>query len=109
MPGRSWVASSLVSRPEIFCWVFSGRTPRSLMLFVGQILVSAVHRSTSAWRSMGDGPPSGHAVLMARFEAKLWPCESNSTRDRTATRARRGPVRSGRIRKASPVMALVRR
>src|SRR6266705_2735993 len=34
MSSRSWVASSLVSRPDIFCWVFSGRTPRSLM-FVG--------------------------------------------------------------------------
>lgn len=24
------VASSLVTRPEIFCWVLTGRTPRSL-------------------------------------------------------------------------------
>ena len=34
------MTSSLARRPEIFCWVFSGRTPRSLMLFVGQMLVS---------------------------------------------------------------------
>jgi len=27
-------------RPEIFCWVVWGRTPRSLMSFAGQILVS---------------------------------------------------------------------
>jgi hypothetical protein len=27
------VTSSLARRPEIFCWVFRGRTPRSLMLF----------------------------------------------------------------------------
>jgi hypothetical protein len=27
------VTSSLARRPEIFCWVFGGRTPRSLMLF----------------------------------------------------------------------------
>jgi hypothetical protein len=33
MSRRSWVTSSLARRPEIFCWVFSGRTPRSLMLF----------------------------------------------------------------------------
>ena len=44
MSSRSWVVSSLVSRPETFCWVFVGRTPRSLMLFVGQIAVSAVNR-----------------------------------------------------------------
>ena len=41
------MVSSLARRPEIFCWVFSGRTPRSLMLFVGQMPVSAVKRSTS--------------------------------------------------------------
>jgi hypothetical protein len=35
MSRRSWVTSSLARRPEIFCWVFSGRTPCSLMLFVG--------------------------------------------------------------------------
>jgi hypothetical protein len=33
MSSLSWVVCSLVRRPEIFCWVFSGRTPRSLMLF----------------------------------------------------------------------------
>src|SRR5271165_4242878 len=51
MSSRSWVASSLVSRPEIFCWVLVGRTPRSLMLFVGQIMVSVVNWSTSSSRS----------------------------------------------------------
>jgi hypothetical protein len=30
----------------------TGRTPRSLMLFVAQMLVSAVQRSTSPWRSL---------------------------------------------------------
>jgi hypothetical protein len=40
MSSRAWVTSSLVSLPEIFCWVFSGLTPRSEMLWVGQILVS---------------------------------------------------------------------
>jgi hypothetical protein len=40
MSSRVWVASLLVSRPEIFCWVFSGRTPRSLMLLVGHTRVS---------------------------------------------------------------------
>ena len=45
------MVSWLVRRPEIFCWVFSGRTPRSLMLFVGQIVVSRVNRRTSSWRS----------------------------------------------------------
>src|SRR6266480_226198 len=48
MSSRSWVTSSLARRPEIFCWVFSGRTPRSLMLFVGQTLVFPVKRSTSS-------------------------------------------------------------
>jgi hypothetical protein len=33
MSSRSWVVSSLVKRPDIFCWVLFGRTPRSLMLF----------------------------------------------------------------------------
>jgi hypothetical protein len=65
----AWVASSLVSRPEIFCWVFSGRTPRSLILFVGQILVSVVNRSTSAWRSRQNsqarsGPGQSAACLI---------------------------------------------
>ena len=41
------MTSSLVRRPDIFCWVFRGRTPRSLMLFVGQTLVSLVKRRTS--------------------------------------------------------------
>src|ERR1019366_2863588 len=50
MSRRSWVTSSLVSRPEIFCCVFTGRTPRSEMLFVGQILVSWQNRVTSSWR-----------------------------------------------------------
>jgi hypothetical protein len=40
MSSRSWVTSSLVRRPEIVCWVFRGRTPRSLMLLVGQALVA---------------------------------------------------------------------
>src|SRR3974377_1039441 len=51
MSRRSWVASSLVSRPEIFCWVLVGRTPRSLILFVGHTVVSRVKRSTSCSRS----------------------------------------------------------
>jgi hypothetical protein len=38
--------SSLVSRPEIFCWVLTGRPPRSEMLFVGQIRVSEQNRVT---------------------------------------------------------------
>jgi hypothetical protein len=33
MSSLAWVTSALVSLPEIFCWVFSGRMPRSLMLF----------------------------------------------------------------------------
>jgi hypothetical protein len=36
MSSRSWVALSLARRPDILCWVLKGRTPRSLMLFVGQ-------------------------------------------------------------------------
>jgi hypothetical protein len=38
MSRRSWVTSSLARRPEIFCCVFSGRTPLSLMLFVGHTM-----------------------------------------------------------------------
>jgi hypothetical protein len=58
------VTSSLVSRPEIFCWVFTGRTPRSLMLFVGQILVSSqsaqqVARPGDGWRCDGRMGRSG--------------------------------------------------
>jgi hypothetical protein len=34
MSSRSWVTSSLARRPETFWRVFSGRTLRSLMLFV---------------------------------------------------------------------------
>ena len=41
MSSRPWVISSLMSLPEIFCWVFSGRTPRSLMLLVGHTRVSS--------------------------------------------------------------------
>jgi hypothetical protein len=51
MPGRSWVTLSLASRPDIFCRAFSGRTPRSLRLLAGQIVVPAANRSTSARRS----------------------------------------------------------
>jgi hypothetical protein len=40
MASRSWVMFSLVNRPDIFCWVLTGRTRRSLMLFVGQTRVS---------------------------------------------------------------------
>jgi hypothetical protein len=47
-----------VGRPEIFCWVFSGRTPRSLRLFVGQLLVSAVKRRTSSrWSRQNSSSP----------------------------------------------------
>jgi hypothetical protein len=37
MSRRSWVTSSLARRPEIFCWVFRGRTP-PLYLKVVEIL-----------------------------------------------------------------------
>jgi hypothetical protein len=40
-----------IGRPDIFGWVLSGRTPRSEMFFVGQILVSQPNRRTSGWRS----------------------------------------------------------
>jgi hypothetical protein len=39
--------SSLVSRPEIFCWVLAGRRSRSLRLLVGQIRVSVQKARTS--------------------------------------------------------------
>src|SRR6266567_5065836 len=67
MSRRSWVASSLVSRPEIFCWVLTGRTPRSLMLFVGQIAVSSQNRVTSSGRSRQNSSrsrPGRWAVLL---------------------------------------------
>src|SRR6266699_3893089 len=40
MSSRCWVTWWLVSLPEIFCWVFSGRTPRSEMLLVGLTVVA---------------------------------------------------------------------
>src|ERR1035441_10331311 len=67
MSRRSWVTSSLVRRPEIFCWVFRGRTPRSLILFVGQILVSAVNRSTSPWRPLQNSSSSRPGFCFTEF------------------------------------------
>src|SRR5580704_2687670 len=71
MSRRSWVTSSLARRPEIFCWVFVGRTPRSLMLFVGHTPVSSVNRRTSLRRSRQNSSSSRpwlllRAVLRAR-------------------------------------------
>jgi hypothetical protein len=57
--------SSLVSRPEIFCWVLVGRRPRSLMLLVGQIRVSVQNRRTSpSWsrQNSSSARPGGWAV-----------------------------------------------
>src|ERR1039458_4943554 len=67
MSRRSWVTSSLVRRPEIFCWVFRGRTPRLLILFVGQILVSAVSRSTSPWRPLQNSSRSRPGFCFTEF------------------------------------------
>jgi hypothetical protein len=57
--------SSLVSRPEIFCWILAGRRPRSLMLLVGQIRVSVQNRRTSpSWsrQNSSRARPGGWAV-----------------------------------------------
>jgi hypothetical protein len=47
-------------RPEIFCWVLTGRSPRSLMLFVGQTRMSVVNRTrppgTARVRQAESGP-----------------------------------------------------
>jgi len=40
----------LVSRPEIFCRAFNGRTARSLMLLAGHTGVPEQNRSTSPCR-----------------------------------------------------------
>ena len=58
---------SLVSRPEIFCWVLVGRSPRSLMLLVGQIRVSVTNSRTSVSRSRQNSSrtrPGGCLVLL---------------------------------------------
>jgi len=54
MSSRARVASLLVSQPEIFCWVFSGRTPRSLMLLVGHTRVSEQNRRVQLMAGAGD-------------------------------------------------------
>ncbi len=57
--------SSLVSRPEIFCWVLVGRGSRSLMLLVGQIRVSVQKARTSfSWSRQNSSRvrPGGWAV-----------------------------------------------
>jgi hypothetical protein len=41
----------LVSRPEIFCWIFEGRRPRSASLLVGGMLRSVTNRRMSSGRS----------------------------------------------------------
>src|SRR6266496_1220735 len=67
MSRRSWVTSSLARRPEIFCCVFRGRTPLSLMLFVGQMLVSSVNRSTSLRRSRQNSSSSRPGFCFVLF------------------------------------------
>ena len=59
--------SSLVSRPEIFCWVLEGRRSRSLRLLVGQMRVSAQNPRTSpSWsrQNSSRARPGGWAVVL---------------------------------------------
>src|SRR2546421_490991 len=65
MSSRFWVTSSLARRPEIFCWVFRGRTPLSLMLFVGHTVVSSVNSSTSQRPLRLHGPDRARVALGA--------------------------------------------
>jgi hypothetical protein len=58
--------SSLARQPEIFCWVFSGRTPPSLML-AGQRAGGCVERL----RDAGHTLPGDPAVLASAFNALL--------------------------------------
>ena len=60
--------SSLVSRPEIFCWVLEGRRSRSLRLLVGQMRVSVQKARTSpSWSRQNSSRvrPGGWAVERA--------------------------------------------
>ena len=85
------MVSSLVSRPEIFCWVLVGRTPRSLMLFVGQIRVSVVNRSTSSSRSRQNSSRSRPGCWAVEFFGP----GMRGTADRPTVTARRNSVISG--------------
>src|ERR1019366_4223711 len=67
MSRRSWVVSSLVSRPETFCWVLGGRRPDSLMLFVGHTAVSVVNLRTSASRSRQNSSMSRPGCCFVPF------------------------------------------
>ena len=55
------------SRPEIFCWVLFGRSPDSLMLFVGHTPVSVVNRRTSASRSRQNSSMSRPGCCLVLF------------------------------------------
>ena len=77
--------------PEIFCWVLVGRTPRSLMLFVGQIRVSVANRSTSSSRSRQNSSRSRPGCWAVEF---LGP-GMRGTADRPTATARRNSVTSG--------------
>ena len=84
------VVSLLVSWPDIFCWVFSGRTPRSLVLFVGQIRVSVVNRSTSSWRFLQNSSrsrPGCWAVEFARSASRSRVMISRAPRSSRRTRS----------------------
>ena len=84
--------SSLVRRPEIFCWVFAGRTPRSLVLLAGQIRVSWQNRRTRP----GGG---GRTPACPGLGAGRW---SSSARGCGGCRAARPGPRGGTRRSAVP-------